>query len=162
MEAASDKLMRQGVQLRCWRIPSHRRDQCGGVLLESLIALLVFSVGVIGNVCLQAQTVRHIDNQHYRGEAIHLARSLVARMSTENPQMLADRYDSTRNGEGHREFVTIAQRLPGVLRSANVPQIRVGRGPSATSQSIEVTMYWQMPGEASPHRYVLSAVIGWN
>jgi type IV pilus assembly protein PilV len=132
------------------------------LLLEALTALLLFSIGVLGTVGLQAHTIRHVNDAHHRGEAAHLAQTLIARMWADDPRTLADRYDSRRDGEGYRQFAVLALRLPGASLAGNAPAVEVGVGPSAASQTVSVTVRWQLPGETLPHRYSVSAVIGRN
>jgi type IV pilus assembly protein PilV len=132
------------------------------LLLETLTAILLFSIGVLGTVGLQAHTIRHINDAHYRGEAAHLAHSLIARMWAEDPRTLADRYDSTRGGDGYRQFVALALRLPGASLAGNAPGVQVTPGPSAGSQSVNVTLRWQIPGEPQSRRYSSATVIGRN
>ena len=137
-------------------------NQRGVLLLETLTAILLFSIGVLGTVGLQAQTIRHINDAHYRGEAAHLAHSLIARMWADDPRTLADQYDSRRGGDGYRQFVALALRLPGSSLPGNAPDVQVSPGPSAASQSVSVTVRWQLPGDAQARRYSTSAVIGRN
>ena len=78
--------------------------QRGLLLIETLTAILLFSIGVLGTVSMQARSIRHIDDANYRGEALHLAQSLIARMWSEDPRTLIDRYDRGHGGDGYRDF----------------------------------------------------------
>jgi type IV pilus assembly protein PilV len=139
-----------------------RALQRGLLLIEALTAILLFSAGVLGTIALHAQAIRHIDEAQSRGEAIHLADSLIARMWADDPGSLAERYASAPGGPGFREFSTLALRLPGAAMQGNGPEVRVVAGPSASSRTVTVTLHWQMPGDAQSHRYAASATIGRN
>ncbi len=136
--------------------------QRGLLLIEALTAILVFSVGVLATVALQAKAFRHIEEAQSRGEAIHLADSLIARMWADDPGPLAARYDSAGGGAGFREFAALALRLPGATMPGNAPEVRVAPGPSTSSKSVTVTLHWQMPGDTQTHRYAAAATIGRN
>ena len=140
----------------------HPATQRGLLLIETLTAILLFSVGVLGTVALQAHAIRHINDAQIRSEAAHLAHSLIARMWADDPRTLVERYDSGRGGDGYRDFAALALRLPGAARASNAPDVQIGRGPSIASQAVSVTVRWQLPGETQSHRYSSSAVIGRN
>ena len=142
------------------RAPAQPQD--GALVLEALIAVAVFSIGVLGTLALHARSIGHIDDARYRGEAARLAHALIGTMWTEDPASLAARYDADRAGNGYESFARLAHRLPGADIPANAPEVRVGDGPSATSRTVSVTVHWQRPGTAARHHYVATAVIGHN
>jgi type IV pilus assembly protein PilV len=139
--------------------PSRQR---GGLLLEALIGLAVFSIGVLGIVALHAQSVRHLNDARNRDDAAHLAQSLIASMWAEDPATLAEHYDQERGGDGYVRFARLARRLPGTDLAGNAPDVRVTGGPSAASRAVSVAVHWQMPGDPIGHRYAITAVIGRN
>lgn len=146
---------------------SGRAQQRGMMLIESLISLVVFSIGVLGLVTLQAQSIRHVSDTQYRGEAIFLANSLASQMwgddrTSSNPAYLASNYGHASNGAGYRVFAEAARSLPGAGLSANAPQVSVADGPTTSSKVVTITVFWQLPGEPSPHNYSTTAVIGRN
>src|SRR3982751_3569019 len=100
--------------------------QQGSFLLEALIGILVFSFGVLGIVGLQAQSMRHISDAQYRGEAVYLAQSLVAKMWADNQTTLAAKYQA--GGAGYIEFQEMVKSLPGGGNPANAPQVTVTPG----------------------------------
>jgi len=59
---------------------STRAHQHGFALIEALIALLLFSLSVLGLVGLQASMARASASAKYRAEAAYLATDLVGRM----------------------------------------------------------------------------------
>jgi type IV pilus assembly protein PilV len=136
--------------------------QGGALVLEALMAVAVFSIGVLGTIALHARSQGHIDDARYRGEATRLAVSLIGTMWAEDPATLATRYDRDRGGDGYAAFARLARRLPGTDIAGNEPDVRVASGPSAASRSVSVTVHWQRPGTALRHRYAATAVIGHN
>jgi len=136
--------------------------QRGAVLLEALIAAAVFAFGVLGNVALCAQALRHVASAQCRGDAVLLAHALIGRMRAEDPGTLAARYDPRASGDGYAAFARLASRLPGADQPDNVPEVRVEPGPTPSSRKVTVAVRWQLPGEAIAHRYATTAVVGAN
>lgn len=146
---------------------SSRRSQHGAMLVEALMAVLVFSLGVLGIVGLQAQSIRHVNDAQYRGEAIFLANALVAQMwaddrSATDPGYLKATYEDGSGGPGYAAFKEMVRRLPGADLSGNAPTVTVAAGPTPTSSVVTVTVFWQAPGDPTVHNYATNAVIGRN
>lgn len=131
------------------------------MLLEVLISILLFAVGILGTIALQAASIKHNSDAKYRIDASFLANTLVARMWTDvrTPATLATKYGGGGDGEdgqGYTAWLTDVQALlPGV--SANPPTVSVvqvdGPSPPATSKSqVTTTVSWQAPGE-TVHQY---------
>ena len=144
-----------------------RKTQRGMMLLEVLIAVMVFSIGILGIVGLQAASIRHVNDAQYRGEAIFLANALVSQMwaddrTATNPTYLDATYGDSGSGTGYAAFKEMVKRLPGTELSGNAPAIKVAPGPTPTSSVVTVTVFWQLPGEQSAHNFSTSAVIGRN
>ena len=136
--------------------------QRGMMLLEALIAVAVFSIGVLGNVALHAQAMRHVHAAQCRSEATHLVQALIGRMWAEDPAALAARYDATVGGDGYVEFSRAARHLPGASIPGNAPDVRIEPGPAPSSRKVTVVVHWQFPGEPVAHRHGTAAVIGRN
>lgn len=60
-----------------------RKPQGGMSLLESMLAILIFSVGILALVALQSTSVRATTDAKFRGDAGFLANQLIARMWTD-------------------------------------------------------------------------------
>ena len=133
----------------------------GALLLEALTALAVFSLGVLGNVALQAQAIRHVHDAESRSEAARLAQALVGRMWADDPATLDSRYAAA-GGAGYAAFARLARRLPGADVPGNAAEIRLEPGPVPGSRRVIVVLHWQLPGDAAAHRHGLTAVVGRN
>ncbi len=160
----SVKMGRAG-EIRTSRRPS--LEQRGVMLLEVLIAILIFSAGILGIVGLLAQSIRHVNDAEYRSEAIFLANGFISEMWTDDrtaldPSYLENMYGDAGSGDGYLALQEMVLRLPGAGLTGNEPTVEVGAGPSTTSTQVTVTLYWQLPGEATPHNYSTTAVIGRN
>ena len=54
--------------------------QKGVVLIEAMIAILLFSIGVLAIVGLQAAMIKNADDSKYRAEAGYIAQKRIAQM----------------------------------------------------------------------------------
>ena len=59
-----------------------RPRQTGSYLLEALIAILIFSFGVLGLIGLLGSSIRVTNDARYRSEAANLAGAMIADMWT--------------------------------------------------------------------------------
>ena len=142
------------------------RTQRGAFLLEALIGILIFSLGVLGIVGLQARAIRFTNDAEFRAEAMYLANSLISQMWTDNRALLKTKYDSTVGGAGYTAFqAKVHTALAGATISPE-PIVNVD-GPlplpqanSATSNVVQVQISWQMPGDLVTHNYTTTGVIG--
>ena len=136
--------------------------QCGAFLLEALVALLIFSFGVMAMAGLQARAARHFNDAQYRANAAELAQATIASMRASDPATLAARFDPATSTADWRALLGQAKRLPGVNDVQNVPAVRIIDGPTTTSRQVSLSVFWQTPGDLMAHRYAASAVIAAN
>src|SRR3954453_16828459 len=66
----------------------------GSILLEALIGILVFSLGVLGLVGLQAASIKNTSEARYRTQAAYLTDQLIAQMWVDNKVTLTVNYAS--------------------------------------------------------------------
>jgi type IV pilus assembly protein PilV len=111
--------------------------QRGIVLLEGLIAMLIFSLGILAIVGLQAAVTRHATDAKYRADASFIANQSIG-------LMWADRKNLA-NYEVTDEDVAA---LPSGKRSVEV-----------TGDTVKITVTWKMPGEAAAHNFTLISQI---
>ncbi len=150
-------------------MPNARRRQSGVLLLEALAAILIFSLGVLAIIQLQAVSIKQASAAQYRSQAALLANDLIGRMwsSDKTPATLQANFKSTAPaGAAYTQWLTTVQAsgLPNVSAAANTlptvtfVSVPAGTGNTASSQAT-VTIMWQGPGEATPHNYTTVAQI---
>lgn len=137
---------------RASRCPQAR----GSALVESLLALVVFSVGLIGLLALLSAALLESGNAAYRSEASLLAADLVARMwnGDRSPQALQERFADLEEGEYGDWLQRVQATLPGVSATANAPQLEIG-----ADRRVTLTLRWQAPGDRRAHELVVHSVI---
>lgn len=136
------------------RLPIVRQE--GVLLLEGLIAILIFSLGVLGMIGLQAAAIKQSTAAKYRTDASLLANQLIGQMwaSNRDPATLKTAFESP-GGSGYQTWSTdVANALPGITSSANRPTV------SITNSVATITLFWKLPSEPPadpPHSYVVMA-----
>lgn len=130
--------------------------QSGVMLLEALIAILIFAVGILGIVGLQGTAVKQVTDAKFRSDAAMLANQYIATM------WLGDRTQATLQSNfatGNANYLTwqgtVAATLP--VPAANPPTVDVD-----AANIVTITIYWRAPSDptsATPHQYVAIAQI---
>ena len=141
--------------------PATRRDQRGAMLLEALIAILIFSVGILSVVGMQATAVKQASDAKHRSEASLLANELLGQMWSSNRtgSTLKTNFEGSAGSGGtyyNAWYANVLAALPGV--ASNQPTVTV----DATTGLVTITVYWKLPSEgasASAHNYVVVAQV---
>jgi type IV pilus assembly protein PilV len=123
------------------------------MLIEALIGLLIFSIGILAMMGMQAMAMRTTIDSKYRSEASFLANDIVGTMWGDAANL--SNYDSancTSTTACDNWLTKVAARLPNAS-GANVPTIAV-----ATRQ-VTVTILWQRPGETTVSNHQVVAQI---
>jgi type IV pilus assembly protein PilV len=144
--------------------------QQGFSLLEVLVSVLVFSLGVLALVQLQATSMRMSTDARHRADAAFLADQLFARMLISLPLDAANfahhagEADCLAAGGGGATHASalewlaeVNDTLPGA--DANMQRIEVGAGGQVT-----VHLCWRQGGNANdtPQRLIVSNRIQWQ
>lgn len=117
----------------------------GMYLLEALVAVVVLSLGMFGLLGLLAASLRSSAGATWRGDGFDIAADALARISTEAPATILDRYDVSADGAGYRALLAQATRLPGVSSDANAPEVSIDD--AGETRRVRVVVRWQPPGE---------------
>ena len=114
--------------------------QQGSVLLEAMIAILLFSMGVLAIVGLQAVMIKNTADSKYRADAGYIAQERIGRI-----------WSDPANAASYVETNTdISALLPGGTRTVTQP---------APGQ-FTVTITWQAPGAGEvQHNFTTTARI---
>ena len=140
---------------------SLRNAQSGVMLLEALIGILIFSVGILAMIGMQAMGIRLASDSRDRAEASNLAGQLVGEMWLNRAALASYQYA----GSGTPPAVLtnwVAQvdaSLPGA--ATNPPIVTVGASSLGASVGTEttVTLRWISPSDTTVHQFVMTAYI---
>jgi len=135
---------------------SMQRQQQGIVLIEALVSILIFSVGVLAIIALLTASVLATRDSGNRSTAGLLASQIIGQMWVDDrtPVNLQAKYIT--GGAGYQTWLNNVTNssLPGVSGvSANQPTIVIS-AVTATSSLVTVTIYWQPPDAVLKHKYV--------
>jgi len=130
---------------------SLKSAQQGVVLIEALIAILIFSFGVLGIVGLQAAMVKNTSESKYRADASNIAQQSIGQMWSD-PNNLP----TTTNPCFATPYLTAAS------APAPIPELPNGTlsitQPFACQSQYIFTITWQAPGE-DQHTLITTARI---
>jgi type IV pilus assembly protein PilV len=129
---------------------SSGKSQGGVMLLEVLVAILVFSIGILAIVGLQGIAVRTATDARYRSDAAFLAGELMSQIWTDPTNV--SQYNYTGVG-------TVPARLAGWVARVN-SRLPGGVAPVVTytanaqlGEVVDITVGWQLPGEPAAHQH---------
>lgn len=150
-----------------------RQYQSGAYLLEALIGMLIFALGVLGIVGLQAASMRTTVDSAMRAEAVFAANQLVSQMWTDNEANISANYDSTLGGQPYKDFAAQLKATQAGAWACD-PTVTIDNfvaAPSNTSHSVTIQIFWgSETGEVAAgcaagvkvHSYTTSGVVGQN
>jgi type IV pilus assembly protein PilV len=135
--------------------------QDGVVLIEALLGILIFSIGILALIGMQSVAVKNTVDARYRTEAAYLAKSVLNQIQLDMANVSF--YDDT-NTANYAPRTTwrmqVEALLPGInIQSAQrVPEIDIVPGPtyagdSTPSSQVTVKVLWLQPGETAEHKF---------
>ncbi|MDD2742912.1 MAG: hypothetical protein PHV02_11600 [Rhodocyclaceae bacterium] len=136
-----------------------RRDQSGVVILEGLVAVFIFTIGILGLVGMLAASLKNVSEAQYRTDAAFHADSLLAQLRVADPGTRAIDFASPSG----TSFVTWKGRitsgenaLPGSSKTALLPTV-VFTG--ANSRTVTVTIQWQAQNDTNVRNYIVETAL---
>ena len=118
-----------------------KSSQRGVVLIEAMIAILIFSMGVLAIVGLQATMIKNTADSKSRADASYIAQKRIGEMWSD-PVKLA-------NGEFLEADTDISTLLPGGTRTVTQP----------VPGQYTVTVTWKEPGDQAQHNFTTTTRI---
>lgn len=112
-------------------------SQQGVVMIEAMIAILLFSIGVLALVGLQAAMVKNTTDSKFRADASYIAQQRIGAMWVDQNNLASYVENNT----------DISNLLPSGRRTT-----------AQSGVEFTVTVTWQQPGEAQ-HNYSTTATI---
>lgn len=133
--------------------------QRGMVLLEGIFAILIFSLGILALMGLQAASIKHVGDAKYRADASFLTDQVIGRMwadranlpcYTHQPTGVCSSPASKANLQNWLD--NVGNLLPGA--PASLQQISVG-----ADNQVTVRVKWRAAQDAQTHTFVAVAHI---
>jgi type IV pilus assembly protein PilV len=140
---------------------THRQQ--GVMLIEALIGILIFSIGILALIGMQGTAIKNTTDARYRSDAAYLASSIASQIRLDMGNV--DLYkDSNTTPHAPRETwrTQVQTSLPGINIATNqrIPSIDIQPGPTwagdgTPSSRATIVLYWQQPGESEQHQFQL-------
>jgi type IV pilus assembly protein PilV len=139
------------------------KGQGGSVLLEALVAILIFSVGILAVVGMQTAAVKAASDAKYRSDASLLANELLGQMWVSD-RVAANMQANFQGGGGTNGtaytawLANVMAALPGVTATVNQPVVTV----NTANGQVTVVVKWLLPSEpagTTAHNYTVIAQI---
>lgn len=132
------------------------------MLLEALIGLLIFALGVLGLIGMQATATKVAADSKYRAEATMLADQLISQMWVDdrsNASLVTNYVGSGGSGgpkynEWYAAIAAARTGLPGASIAGNEPTVTID-----ATNTVTVTIRWQAPGETASHNHITVATV---
>ena len=116
----------------------NKKTQQGAILLESLIAMLIFSMGILALVGLQAAMVSNTSDAKYRSLAGHLAQQKLGELWADPKHIVA---------------------TTNPMALAELPNGQYTMSHTPASGEVRITITWQAPGDMAVHNITTNARI---
>ena len=156
-----------------------RHSQSGSVLLEALIAILIFSMGILAIVGLQANAFNSVGEAKYRLEASYVANQVISTMWALQPANIplyafASGTTPPTSHPARSWFDQVVNDLPdavtyppsiSVCPSEALPVCTVpscATDGTGTRCYVTVSVRWKSPKEEASHQFVTNAYINFN
>ncbi|MBU1361731.1 MAG: type IV pilus modification protein PilV [Gammaproteobacteria bacterium] len=163
--------------------PASRSSQEGMFLIEALVAIMLFVIGVLGLVGLSARALASQSDAQYRTEAANLANriaqeawvsverqtgaSTAARAAALADSLVTFRHNAsgtdcnfsggTSANAAVTAWATAAQAMPGATTA--MQQIQVNTDAASGFNKVTVTVCWKVPTDPVPRRHVLATFV---
>ena len=152
LDRSAQMLLDREIIMTRKKIPStkfaHKKNsaQQGIVILEALVAVLLFSMGILALVGLQAAMIKNTSDAKYRSEASFIAQQRIGQIWANPP--------TPTNANSPVESATdISALLPSGTRTVTQPD--------TNQPTYVITVTWQQPGQPV-HNFTTVASIAGN
>jgi type IV pilus assembly protein PilV len=145
--------------------------QTGSIILEAMIAILIFSIGILAMVAMQATAVNTVSDSKSRADASFLADQIIGSMwaaraasaviggsvFVPDTTFACNPCSLTNGNAATRAWFASAVNI--ALPQPNSAVIAVNINPATGTNLVTVTLNWQPPQATTPHTFVAVASI---
>lgn len=136
----------------------------GVMLIEALIAILIFSIGILAIVGMQGVAIKTVTQSKYRSEAAFLANEVLSQMWADTASLA--NYDYPAGGAAPARLADwkarVDARLPGTMDPNMAPQVFI-TNTTAQGATVRIVIWWRLPEEKTqgvdPHSYTVLASV---
>ena len=144
-----------------------RAAQGGVIIVEVLIAVLIFSFGILGVINLQANAIKLNADAKLRTDASYLAGQIISQMWIDRPNLADYIHYSGGSNCAFTGSAATSDKVTAWLGTAAQPGTLLGSLPNASSQikfetgtnMVTVTVCWRTAQETTTHNFTSTALI---
>jgi type IV pilus assembly protein PilV len=133
--------------------PAQRRLQGGAMLLEAMIGILIFSIGILAMIAMQGLAVGYVSDAKYRSDAAFLANELIGQIWVDRANISNYVYPGGTSTNLTAWVARVNASLPGTTATPPVVTVDTATG------TVTVFIGWTAPNTAAAHSYQTLAVI---
>jgi type IV pilus assembly protein PilV len=140
---------------------SLRKDQGGVMLLEAMIGILIFSLGVLALVAMQAVSTSNVSNARYRSEAAFLANEIASAAwigrGTNGANIATYKWPG-----GNQTTKDWVAKVEALLPQSNVYPPTITQTPipgMSYGAQLTITVQWKAPDALVPSNHVAVAYV---
>jgi type IV pilus assembly protein PilV len=131
-----------------------KKSQQGVMLLEAMIGILIFSMGILAIIGMQARSIASVSDAMYRSQASFLADEIIGQMWVDRGVSLANLANYAYPPGGAPALATWVAKL-----QTELPQGAATIAANTATGFVTVTVTWQPPNVATPHSLTAVAQI---
>lgn len=142
--------------------PARPNRERGVMLIEALIAILIFSIGILAVVGMQSAAIKSVTDSKMRSEAALLADELIAQMWADQGNIAAYNYPGTGTVPARlTDWISRVDKLPGAVAVPPIVTVPLPGTPPATASgaTVQIQIFWRLPEETSkglpPHNHTV-------
>jgi type IV pilus assembly protein PilV len=143
------------------------RSQDGLMLIESLMAIAIFSFGILALIGMQAATIKQAGDAKLRADASYLAGQMISRMWVDRSNLASYAHQTGGTLCAFTGTNASSTEVSKWLGADDKKGTLLGTLPSASSQilvdtgtnRVTVTVCWQSPQETTPRNFTSTALI---
>jgi len=136
----------------------------GVMLIEALIAILIFSIGILAIVGMQGVAIKSVTQSKYRSEAAFLVNEMLSQMWNDTGNLASYAYPGAGAVPARVTDwkARVDARLPGTADPNMAPTISI-TGANAQGATVQIVVWWRLPEEKAqgvdPHSYTVLASV---
>jgi type IV pilus assembly protein PilV len=135
-----------------------RRSQRGATLIEGLVAITIFSLGILAVIGMMTTHMATAGDARYRMEATQFAESIMADMRGADAGTRSASFSGP-SGAKYLEWVDRikAAQLPLAGVDEDTPQLDI----AMAGTNVTITVLWRAPADRSedPHKYIANGAM---
>ncbi len=137
-----------------------RRSQRGATLIEGLVAITIFSFGILAVIGMMTTHMATAGDARYRMEAVQLADSIMTDMRVKYANSDHATRATNFSGPSGTDFLFWTDRIESTLPHAGIDDGEQ-LGITFADKTVTVTVQWRAPADNSdtPHKYIATGAM---